>query len=288
MKLKPLYLLLMSATTALTLPGCAITAPNSTAAAWVPPAPEMVSRYRLTIDSDEGGRPRSLQAVFDVKALAGSGYSISLVSSGRVEEDGRLSNIDIAKDCLPPAGQTFNFAAREDIFAAIPACVPEPVFGAITDLFSFLQVRDAARNVASLQAAGDQGEVAGFTVNWSRPPDMLAARVTARAVKLSTQPLPNGAIGIRWEPQDMTLDMLRKSPQGGVNLLIRGREDFALGVEIDRASGKLLRGQSVRDKVSGDIFVPYLKTTLPDVGDATTGNKFPLQIQRQLKLEWVQ
>lgn len=168
-----------------------------------------------------------------------------------------------------------------DPHASVPSCVPENLFGAVTDLIAILLVQSPRFSIDSLRAAGDSARFTGFEAHWSRPdPEMRASVVagggTTRLVRLST----DEAV-VHWRPDPMQVTIVRRVAPGRV-LVMRGQEHFALELRLNTRQGAIRSAHAVEDWL--DMRAWLLESdTLPGEMAALPGDGQPLVIRRTIE-----
>lgn len=256
--------------------------------------PAGTASLRLSVTSDEGGKLRRLDVDFAVRTAApGTAETVEILSAGIGPPGGELRALDLSPACRREFGATesrlgvFELTQGEDLSRLIPLDAPEPLFGAATDLYAFLQVQDAAaEHGGRLVRPGDHVDLPGFAARWSRPPGALDTRIVADRVRLTLTDLTAGRAVLRWEPLPMRFHMVRSGPREGTRLLLDGVETVVLEVEVDPRTGRLLAGRSLVDEVKATVVFPWDAASVPAPGgSAPAPGGFPANVSRQLVLE---
>lgn len=256
--------------------------------------------YRLTVESDEGRGPQVVIAGFDLARGPDGDEKIVLRSVRRGPADAAPDGIEpiaIERDCRLacggdaaeggvlgrfPVGPMLQDGA---VSALVPSCVPEPVFGAITDILTFLSVQSPGFGADALRAVGNAHRFGAFSATWSRPPLTHAARIDAPGGTLTLTELRADEAVLLWEPDPMHLAIVREVQAAGGRVLLVGTEVLAVEVRCDPRTGALLGGRAVRDDLHLRLFAPWSGSAAPTAADAPETGGMPLAIHRRLTLE---
>lgn len=263
--------------------------------------PPGTSRYRLTIDSDEGRGPQTVVAVFDLDTRADGSEQVALVSFTRARRGEApapwVSSPEARREFGGDAGDgdggalgRFAVPADGTLGGLVPPSVPEPVFGAVTDLLGFLFVQSRGFGADRLRAAGDVRRFEPFTETWSRPPHLLEARVRCPGGALTLAESGADAAVLRWEPDPMGLTILRRAGvrdpgTEGTRILLAGTETMALEVRCDPRTGALLGGRSLRDDLELRLWMGFDGATAPADGALPATGGVAVSFRRELTLE---
>lgn len=254
------------------------------------PRPEGRETLRLSVTSDEGAGPRRLEALFALDTAASGRERVTVLSAHLGKPDAAGEPLVLAEDCRRAFGGgdvhlgSFDVPDADDLSDLVPPCVPEPLFGAATDLLAFLQVQQGALEGDELRQPGDVSVRPGFVVTWSRP-GTPAARIATSRVTITLVEATDDAVVLHWRPEPLQLAILRSdTPAGG--MLLRGVETLELEVRLARDGG-LLSGRSLVDTVDFTA-TPTTSRELPAPGaPPPAGPSFTGRFERELLLEAV-
>lgn len=164
----------------------------------------------------------------------------------------------------------------------VPQCVPEGLFGAMTDLASILLVQHKFFGITTLKAAGDSSRFPPFNTEWSRTDPAVQARVSAPGGTTRLATLEPTRAVIEWRPDPMEVVIARRvAPSMAV--LLRGHERFALELTIDPRSGALLGARSSEDRLDMQ-FWPMQGSDMPSLTATPPGEGRPVILVRTLSL----
>ena len=174
-------------------------------------------------------------------------------------------------------------AANIDPHAAVPQCVPEHVFGGVTDLIAILLVQTPAFSIGALANPGDSARFAGFETGWTRANPEVRARVAAPGgtIRLVERTPTRGVV--RWKPDSMAIAIARRLAPGQA-LLLRGHEHFELELVIDPRTGALHRATAVEDRLNLHMWM-LQSAELPELDELPKQPGMPLVLLRTLSLE---
>ncbi len=171
-----------------------------------------------------------------------------------------------------------------DVSALVPACVPESLFGAATDIMAVLLIQLPGRfGVESLHQPGDSAPVPAFETTWSRPPHTLAARIRARSGWSHLTRVGDGLVVVVWDPGVFELTLLRQITPGTKGLMY-GSESMAVEVTIEAATGALVSARSLRDTLSLTLWMPHEGGALPEAQDLPARAGMPVAMSRTIAM----
>ncbi len=172
-----------------------------------------------------------------------------------------------------------------DLDRTVPPCVPEPLFGALTDLLNILLVQvDDAFGVAPLRRPGGSARFEPFSVSWHRPPALIAANVSCPGGTTTLISLTEEAAIIRWTPEPMRVTMIRSAPGSVARMLMAGEEIFELELTINPRTGELKSAKSTRDDISMTLWMPFDGEELPDAEELPAAPGMPITLRREVSL----
>ena len=218
----------------------------------------------------EESNPKGTQITrtrFDLIARGAERHVV--VQDYRISEGGTWSTPAIGEACrrtfaAPKGslGQVRVVPPQEDVNDLAPHCIPEPLFGAMTDIASFAAIAFAPSfRSADLRTVGQKLPLEPFRTSWRRPPSLVEAKLASAGGFIRLQSLGSGKKTVVWTPGEMTISM-KRDIGGGRIAIFRGTEKIELEVDIDRASGRLLSGRSLKDELDLEMTMPGLSAPL--------------------------
>lgn len=279
-----LRLLVLLAAPPTLLGGCAA----GPATAVVSRHPPGLAHYRLEVveHNPEGTR----RVAFDLRLrVAGGEAFVELLAARRAQPDGSVHEIRLPADCTGPApGVLARLPLRPpiDLDAAVAACVPEPLFGGLTDALTFVLVQaDPAFGVERLREVGDEVGWPAFTAAWHRPPQLLEAVVTCPGGTTRLEAVEGGVARYRWRPQPIDLAMVRTMGADGPRMLLAGHERLEIEIRVDARTGRLLGGRAIRDELELTLWPGFAGERVPEADQRPRDGGLPIAIRRTLQLE---
>jgi hypothetical protein len=239
--------------------------------------------YRLTVHSDEGGRPRRASADFRIVVNA-QGEAIELLS---LCIDGECQVDEACRSAFGGGGEIvgrFRMVSDDSGLKQIPRCLSEAQLGLVTDAISFTSIQTPRFGIDKVSRLGDEASFDGFEVAWhEEPPDtLIEGRIWSSGGTLAFSGVEPGLARLSWRPRTWDIGMVRN--QGGQRLLIGGKETFELEISVDASDGWLRSGRSLRDELNLQVW-PYQGTSVPPPTSWPQQPGAPVKIHRRLTLE---
>lgn len=253
--------------------------------AWRHPAG--VTPYRLEVVEQNPDGTRRIE--FDLRLrIDGDEAWIELLAGRRLQPDGSVHTIGLPEGCAPAApGVLARLPLRPPIdLDAVPLCVPEPLFGGLTDALTFVLLQaDPAFGLERLVRVGDAIEWTGFATTWHRPPALLEAAVACPCGTTRLVGVADGVARYGWQPARIDLAMVRTMGGGGSRLLLAGEEQLELEIRVDTRSGRLLGGHAIRDELALTLWPAFAGDRVPAAEQRPREGGLPITIRRTLRFE---
>jgi hypothetical protein len=244
-------------------------------------------RYRIQVDSDEGRGPQTVTGTFELSRTESGVESVTLLDVARGPRGTELPPVAIDLECRRAFGGDERVVGRFDVDGTrigtdlVPACIPEPVFGLVTDIISVLLVQSADFGAQRLRAAGDAHAFDAFSVTWQRPPTALDARIECSGGTLALESLWNDRAVLVWTPQPMHHAIVRAAATGQ-RLMLAGTETCVLAAEVDPRDGTLLAARSRADHLDMRLWMGFEGTTAPRRADVPKSGGMALAFDREI------
>lgn len=262
------------------------------------PAPATVLRlarptgarsYLFTSSQTTAAGSHRTRLAFTLVTEAGGDELANITQYERADGDAPLRVAQLADSCTTaigaPAGTIVQFRITpppRDLAQLLPACVPEDVWGAASDILPLLMIQVQPQfRARELHRAGDRLRFVGYDTRWKMPTAMLDQRIRADSGTIRLDSLSAREATITWDTSPMTVDLLRRLPTGQ-NALLHGREWFVARLYVDPTTGELLEASTTADSLVLRMRVPYASDSLP--ADGADAGSIPVRIVRQLEL----
>jgi hypothetical protein len=175
---------------------------------------------RFAISRDNAGRQVVSLTSATVRSANQPAASVTLTDACRAEfggDPGQLGRV-VMIDGIDP-------------HRVVPSCVPESLFGAVTDILAVFLIQHPRFGVQRLRVAGDTAHFIGFVTSWSRAQPEVKVRVAAASGTTSLVTVAGDTSTLRWRPTPMDVTIARRiSPQQVA--LLKGVEYFEVGVTL--------------------------------------------------------
>jgi hypothetical protein len=223
-----------------------------------------VRAYRYTSVERTQGRPDARYRVdFDL-ATGADGSVVAIVRKAERGENGVWSAPAVDDRCRAALGARDGELARVTLSplnaesaklgeAFMAMCAPAAYFFPMTDILNVSLVQTEPRfQLASLRGAGASARFAGFQTSLDR----LGVAISASSPGGVTKVLAvNPVVVVDWMPDPMNLTLVNR-PSNGPPVTLKGIENFAFRLEIDRLSGALKRAWTTHDALDLVVDVP--------------------------------
>ena len=217
-------------------------------------------RFVLIAEEVNSQQTQSTRTEFDLVTERGEKYVV--VRRYELLEAGGWKDVAVDDTCRAnynaPRGAIgrVRVVPPVEVNALAPICAPEPLFGALTDIVSFVDIAyDPTFRTAELKAAGESFALRGFSATWNRPPDLIEARIASERGQIRLESTKKNIKLVRWDPGPMKLTFER-SLGGGRVARSQGIENILLEVRLDRRTGRLLSGRSIEDRLDLTMEIP--------------------------------
>ena len=158
-----------------------------------------------------------------------------------------------------------------DLSSVIPACAPEDLRGAVSDILPLFMVQSQPRfRARELQQVGERLRFGGYVVRWQIPPDVPDQRIVADSGIVTLDSVGTGVIEITWNTSPMSVSVVRRLANAP-NMLLQGTEWFVARVRVDRASGLLLAASTDADSLRLHARFGYPADTVSTMAGDTSG-----------------
>ncbi len=250
------------------------------------------ARYRIQVDSDEGRGPQTVAGTFELSRTEAGIERVTLLDVARGPRGSELPQVAIDLDCRRAFGGDEHAVGRFDVDGTrigtdlVPACIPEPVFGLVTDIISVLLVQSSEFGADRLEESGDSHAFEPFSVGWQRPPTAIDARIDCDGGTLVLESITGDHAVLVWTPKPMHLAIVRTAPNGQ-RLMLAGTETFAIEVECDPRDGTLLVARSRVDRLDMRLWMRFEGSIAPKQADVPKSGGMALSFERQITLDRV-
>jgi hypothetical protein len=262
-------------------------ATTTTRAQWQ--RPDGTARYRFTSTEEGAGGVNRLEVGVELRTASGEPETIMLTDASTARAGGASNPVELSPECIAEFGGDARALGRIALTIATqphdaaPPCIPEELFGAVTDLITIFLVQTPAFPVDSHAQTGDSVRFAGFETDWQRQAPELNARVVATGGTMRLLERSETQARIRWLPDSMALSIARRiGPEQAI--LMRGWETFGLELRIDPRSGALLGAHALEDRLNMRMWM-ISGRVLPPLAPDPSAPGAPLVIRRTLALE---
>ncbi len=246
------------------------------------------SRYVFTSMEQRPDKTSSIDLEVTLTVKEGA-LEVLTLERGRITEGGAVpAPIQLPQACAIEFGGRNGTLGRIELTEGtdptklVPGCVPEGLFGAVTDLVSILHIQSKFFGLTTLKAAGDSSRFPRFEVEWSRDEPAVHARIVAPGGTTKLASLEAGRAVVEWRPDPMDLAIARRvAPQ--MTVVMRGQEHFALEATIDPRTGALVSARSVEDRLDMR-FWPVQGADMPSLATTPAGPGQPITLTRTISL----
>lgn len=221
------------------------------------------ARYVLTIEEVGPSGRQATRTTFD---LEGGDQRIAVIRAYAVQSGETWTDVAISEDCRRAFGSQGDEIGRVRVVPEqariddlAPACAPEPLFGAMTDLASFALIAySPSFRAGELVEIGQTLPLAPFEAEWSRPPALISAKLSSPGGEVRLVEASADGRRVNWSPGPMPL-MIRRAGPAGAEMTLEGVETIAL--EVDLVGGELVGGRSTVDQLDMTLKMPGLPPT---------------------------
>lgn len=251
--------------------------------------PEGSATYRFTSTEEGAGARQRMEVDVHVQTNPGQPEVLTLLDVRTAEDSAATMRMEMPAQCVREFGGGGGTIGRIEVspdidaIAAVPQCVPENLFGAVTDLISILLVQTPTFGIDSLDVAGDTARFSGFETGWSREQPQLEALAAAPGGTISLMDRSERRAVVHWTPDSMDLAIARRiSDEQAV--LMRGHETFSLELVIDPGDGSLISARALEDRLNLRMWM-IQGSALPALSSEPAIPGTPLVIRRTLSFE---
>ncbi|MBO9712987.1 hypothetical protein [Sphingomonas sp.] len=252
---------------ALSIAALLATAAATPAAAqrWVPEAGTHAYRYE-SVQHIPSQPDRGARIDYDLVA-DGKGGAVAVVRAVWKSEGGTYTPIAVDDPCRTALHAGAGELARVTLYPIskqtaetlgadfMALCAPRELYFSMTDLLNLALIQASPQfGLASLAKPGDSQRFEPFRIVQDRlgiTTDSQAAGGTTRFAALD-----GGIAAIDWAPDSMTISFTDRTAIPGRELLIEGTGHFGFRVEIDRATGTMLRAHTTTNRFDVVVNVP--------------------------------